>query len=269
MSVGTETQRRARLAKALADFWSGGDGPTHGDLNDAFAIAGMDPDGGSKRDRVSQAVRGVPTANLFTLVDQLIELLRYHYLPSSDEPTLSRLRNALGAFGFRLSDDFNLTSDLRPDLDRLPELPALREHVDRIQRAMRDGDDAQLLGSTKELLESTAKVVLERAGQSPPAKFPALLTAAFEALHLHPKSTPATGTRLEEPVRKIVGGALQVVLGIDELRNTSGTGHGRSGPTSLSPRHARLAAGAGVTVASLLLDTLDDPNAPWRGDAVN
>jgi hypothetical protein len=181
---------------------------------------------------------------------------------------MRKLRDALGLFGFNLREDFHLTSDARPDLNRLPDLPALREHVDRIHRALRDGDDAQLLGSTKELLETTAKVVLERTGQPIPSKFPGLLTAAFEALHLHPKATPSSGTPLEEPVRKIVGGALQIALGVDELRNTSGTGHGRTTPTVLGARQARLAAGAGVTIATLLLDTLDDPEAPWRKRAV-
>jgi hypothetical protein len=69
-------------------------------------------------------------------------------------------------------------------------------------------------------------------------------------------------------VRKLVGRALQNALRGDELRNTSGTRHGRTTPTVLVARQARLAAGAGVTIATLLLDTLDDPEAPWRKRAV-
>lgn len=113
-------------------------------------------------------------------------------------------------------------------------------------------------------LESTAKLVLETVGAVVPRKFPGLLSAAFDALHLHPKATPSTGTDLEEPIRKILSGALQITLGIAELRNAKGTGHGRAAPVQLSRRHARLAAGTGITVATLLLDTLDDPTARWR-----
>jgi hypothetical protein len=76
----SEEQRRARLAKVLADFWYGGAGPSHGELDDAFAIAGVEPEAASKRDRVSDAVRRVKAEQLFTLVDQLIELLRYDFL---------------------------------------------------------------------------------------------------------------------------------------------------------------------------------------------
>lgn len=257
--------QRVRLARAFADFWYGGNGPSHGEIADAFAVAGVDPQPGSKRDRVSEAIRTVPGRDLFTLADQLMDLLRVRELPNADTATLKRLRDALHPFGIVLDDGFELRASVQPGLDHLPDLPALRDHVSRIQRSIRDGDDAQLVGSTKELLETTAKVVLERANQPAPAKFPALLTAAFDALELHPKATPSTGTPLEAPVRKILGGALQIVLGVDELRNTHGTGHGRAGPpVVLRARHARLAAGAGVTVSTLMLDTLDDPDAPWR-----
>jgi hypothetical protein len=259
------TQYRARLARALAEYWYGGDGPSHGELEDAFAVAGVSPAPGSKRDRVSEAVRSASDDELPTLVGQLIELLRVRDLPAADAASVERLRGAMRAFGFTLDDNFEVSFRLEPGVDHLPDSPALRDHVAKIQRAVRDGDNAQLLGSTKELLESAAKLVLERTGaDSIPSKFPALMAAAFEALHIHPKATPSTGSDLEEPVRKVVGGALQIVLGIDELRNTHGTGHGRSEVVRLSDRHARLAAGAGVTVATLLLDTLDDDGAPWR-----
>lgn len=198
-----------------------------------------------------------------TLCNQFVELLRDRDLPRSEPDDLQPLRDALASYGFNLDDDFTLSSNHRPDLERLPDLPALRDHIARIQRAHRDDDAAQLPGSTKELLESTAKVVLEPTGKSTPQKFPALMVAAFQALHIHPKANASTGTPLQEPVRRIVG-ALQIVLGIEELRNAHGTGYGGPEPRALSFRHAQLAVDAGLTVARLLLNTLDDPAAPWR-----
>jgi hypothetical protein len=262
--VVTSPTQRARLAKVFGDFWYGGAGPSHGEIDDAFAVAGVEAEPGSKRDRVSDAVQRARDDQLRTLIEQLVDLLRLHELPGADQATLTRLRSAMRPFGLELDETFEVHQPTLPRFDHVPDEPALREHIDRIQRAIRDGDDAQLLGSTKELLETTAKVVLRAAGKNTPTKFPALLTAAFEALHLHPKATPSTGTPLEKPVREILGGALQVTLGIDELRNSHGTGHGRVAAARLSRRHARLAAGAGVTIATLLLDTLDDPEAPWR-----
>ncbi len=108
-----------------------------------------------------------------------------------------------------------------------------------MQRALDEEDSAQLVGSSKELLETTAKVVLARFGESEPPKFPALLTRALEALMIHPKSEAAKREDLADPVRRILGGVLQVALAVNELRNASGTGHGRATPpVSLGSRHA-------------------------------
>jgi hypothetical protein len=92
-----------------------------------------------------------------------------------------------------MTDDFHLASDHRPDLSRLADLPALREHVDRLQRSIRDRDTAQLLGSTKELLETVAKVVLGTTSSEPAKKFPALLTAPFDGDAASSEGVPICG----------------------------------------------------------------------------
>jgi hypothetical protein len=43
---------------------------------------------------------------------------------------------------------------------------AIREHLDRISRAVENEDPAQVIGSAKELIESTAKVVLVQRGMT-------------------------------------------------------------------------------------------------------
>ncbi|MDE0135297.1 MAG: hypothetical protein OXM54_10710 [Acidimicrobiaceae bacterium] len=76
------------------------------------------------------------------------------------------------------------------DASTLPDEPVVREHVRRLQLALDEDDPALLLGSRKELLESTAKIVLARVGEAPPTTYPALVTRALEVLMLHPKSAP-------------------------------------------------------------------------------
>ena len=69
-----------------------------------------------------------------------------------------------------------------------------------------------------------------------------------------------------DAVKKILGGASTIALGVAELRNRGyGTGHGAAGRrVGLSPRHAHLAVNAAVTWCQLMLDTLNDQQAPWR-----
>ena len=230
----------------------------------AFAVAGLAGDEpGTKRERVFHAICNAHDDQMGLLVEHLCDGLREAFTVA-DLATLNRLRRALVPFALELDENFEIRQPVSSNLHVVTDIPALREHAARIHRAIRDDDDPQVLGSTKELLETTAKLVLERTGSTTPKKFPALLIAAFEALHLHPKAPPSAGTPLEGPVRDILNGALRITLGIDELRNSHGTGHGRTTPTALSRRNTRLAANAGVTVATFMLDTLDDPRAPWR-----
>ncbi|MER5322531.1 abortive infection family protein [Streptosporangium roseum] len=95
-----------------------------------------------------------------------------------------------------------------------------------------------------------------------------LICRAQQGLHLSP-AKKASGPDGTEAVKKILGSASAsaIAVGVAELRNRGyGTGHGPAGPRSgLSSRHAHLAANAAVTWCELILETLTDPRAPWRG----
>jgi hypothetical protein len=62
---------------------------------------------------------------------------------------------------------------------------------------------------------------------------------------------------------------MTITAGLAELRNKGyGTGHGPNGErVGLRPRHARLAVNTAMTWCSFILDTLADPEAPWRTEA--
>lgn len=145
---------------------------------------------------------------------------------------------------------------------------AIKEHLDRLQRSAYD-DPALAIGVAKELVESTAKIVLAERGLlvSNKEKFPALVSKAQRALDLHPSSAHA-GPDRTDAVKRILGSLVSVTEGLDELRNRGyGTGHGPAGKrVGLRPRHARLAVNTAVTWCNFMLDTLADPKAPWRAE---
>jgi hypothetical protein len=133
-------------------------------------------------------------------------------------------------------------------------------------------DPALAVGSAKELIESTAKVVLAERGELVDARdeIQNLIRRAQQSLLLHPSnSTP--GPDGTDAVKNILGGASTIALGVAELRNRGyGTGHGAAGRrVGLSPRHAHLAVNAAVTWCQLMLDTLNDQQVPWRVRASN
>jgi hypothetical protein len=189
-----------------------------------------------------------------------------------DDPYLQRFYNSLRRDG--CSVDHPGTGLITPPADRgslrslatLTDPTAIQEQLDRIRRAIID-DPALVIGSAKELIESTAKVVLLERGRPVNDKddLPALARAAQEALGLHPSST-TPGPDGSDAVKKILGAVTTIATGLGELRNRGyGTGHGTAATrVGLRSRHAHLAVNAAVTWCELLLDTLADPEAPWR-----
>ncbi|WP_245775205.1 abortive infection family protein [Nonomuraea wenchangensis] len=98
----------------------------------------------------------------------------------------------------------------------------------------------------------------------PRADIQELIREAQKALLLQPnKAASPDGT---DAVKKILGSASAIAIGVAELRNRGyGTGHGPARARhGLRPRHAHLAANAAITGCELILETLADPDAPWR-----
>lgn len=143
---------------------------------------------------------------------------------------------------------------------------AIRDQLGRLQRTA-ESDPALAIGTAKELIESTAKTVLQELGIAVNDKddLPALVKQAQEALGLHPAAAHP-GPDGTDAVKRILGGLMNIAAGLGELRNRGyGTGHGPKGErVGLRPRHARLAVNAAMTWCSVMLDTLADAEAPWK-----
>jgi hypothetical protein len=148
-------------------------------------------------------------------------------------------------------------------LDRLRDPAGIEDAFRRINLLLGD-DPAGVVGAVKELIEATAKTVLNEMAQSipPNADLPALVGAAQKALGLTPSGTGSVDS--SEPVKKVLGGLKGIAIGLGELRNAEGSGHGRAKASGLEARHARLALNAGRTWCEIVLDTFIDPRAPWR-----
>ncbi|MEU4711636.1 abortive infection family protein [Nocardia salmonicida] len=186
---------------------------------------------------------------------------------------LDAIRKELDRDGYILDNNGRITpkptGHLRDSAIAATQDPsAIRDHLERIARAVADEDPAQVIGSAKELIESTAKIVLVERGLPVNDKddLPKLVLQAEQALLVHP-TNHAPGPDGSDAVRKILGGATTVTAGIAELRNRGfGTGHGQAGKrVGLGARHAHLAFNGARTWCEFILDTLADPDAPWHG----
>ncbi|WP_280345664.1 abortive infection family protein [Nocardia neocaledoniensis] len=198
--------------------------------------------------------------------------LFYHpHVPDWDPSDLiERIRRLLARDGYTLGEDGGISGGpsivlKAEDLSNLRDATVIFQHLERIEHAVVREDPALAIGSAKELIESTAKLVLSERGLpvDDSADLPKLVVLAEEALQLHPKQAKP-GPDGSQTVRKVLGAAQTITSGIAELRNDYGTGHGReTPPPGLGSRHARLAVNGARLWCQFLLDTLGDSQAPW------
>jgi hypothetical protein len=147
----------------------------------------------------------------------------------------------------------------------LTDPSAIWEHMERITATM-DSDPAAAISGAKALIESTTKLVLNELGAEydPRADIPELVKLAQKALRLHPSQVAPTAKGAETTTR-ILSNLSQLAIGVAELRNEYGPDHGRTSPVvGLGHRQVHLAVGSATVYCRLLLETLEDPKAPWK-----
>lgn len=133
----------------------------------------------------------------------------------------------------------------------------LNQYILRIQDVI-ESDPELAVGSTKELLESTMKTILEKQGQtlSGNENFPSLVRLMQKAIKLDPSEVKSTA-RSSDLIKRTLSNLGQLTSGINDLRRDYGTGHGRAVPSGITPRHARLAVNAGAALAVFLIETYE------------
>ncbi len=267
------------LGAVLGDFFEGGGGPSHDQLDQAIVRTGLtagDPAPGGrtrhgpplgKTKRIRQvlvyATDHEPAAGL-TLAQQIVALLRADgaFTPALESyaglQKIARLSEAFTRIGFTLDPNGALQPVVIDNLAGTQLTEALLAYVNRINL---NPDDAPLqIGTGKELDEAAARHVLEeRTGSYPVAghagSFPVTLAGAFTAVGF---AVPPQVRLDNDPHRQVQQCLFLLGTAVNRLRNEAGTGHGRpSHPGSVvRPAEARLVARATALIAGALLDEL-------------
>ena len=265
------------VAATLGAFVADGDGPRHSDLTGVFGRAGYgraapyDRDNlrlqPNKQDRVRRTVIAAvrEPARSSDLVNGLLSQYRaFGFFRPNTDPAAEAIRQervtaAASAFA-RVNWEFTQQGELRPAgvgaVISAAGRPAIEEQLDRLRRATED--PGLMLGTAKEMLESTAKYVLEAFSVPYTTKtdFDHLWHLARDRLGLTPQSVDTTQPGGQE-VREILHSSWTIARMTNILRNHEGTGHGRTLPTAVSPDIASLVVREACSVAQLVLATLD------------
>ena len=268
------------LGSVLGDFFEAGAGPSHDELDRAFARSGLaagDPaPGGRGRTGPIGKTKRVRHVLVFAtdrdaaaglrLAQDIVSLLRADgaFSQSLDAyagpDKIDRLRQAFQRVGFLLDSNGALRPIVIDNLSGTELTDALRSYVDRINL---NPDDAPLMiGTGKDLDEATARHVLEeRVGGytvgGHAGSYPVTLASAFTALQL---ALPPTVNLDSDPHRQVQQCLFLLGVAVNRLRNEAGTGHGRPHAprktNPLSAAEARLVARATALIAGALIDHL-------------
>lgn len=134
----------------------------------------------------------------------------------------------------------------------------LSQQITRIKASI-DSDPELAIGTSKELVETICKTILtdRQVEFSKSDKFPSLVKKTVRVLNLAPDDIDDR-VKAIETIRQLLSNLSAISNGLAELRNPYGSGHGKDGKhRGLQPRHARLAAGAGITLATFLFETFE------------
>lgn len=135
----------------------------------------------------------------------------------------------------------------------------LVRQITRMESAVND-DPGLAIGTAKELIESVCKTILDERGidDYDSLELPKLVRLTVKELKLTPPDI-SDSAKAADSIKRILSNLVTITSGIAELRNSYGTGHGKSAKTKgLGARHARLAIGAASTLAVFLFETHKD-----------
>jgi hypothetical protein len=244
--------------------------PSHSDIEFQIARAGLqagDPKGQGqlvgKAKRVRNTLNWALENNISggqKLVDALISLLRgcggFRSTSSNfvGSEVIADVAAALRTEGYELTSDGELRPLLLDNLSGTALTAALESYV---RRAKRGVDDAALVtGTGKDLLEATAAhILVERYNSyASSSNFPTLLGQAFSAIGMVTSQHPVQSG--EAPQRRLERAMFEIACAINNLRNKTGTGHGRPWLPSVSDSEARTAIQFMGTIAERMLEAL-------------
>jgi AbiJ N-terminal domain 3/Abortive infection C-terminus len=158
--------------------------------------------------------------------------------------------------GRRITGPRDLSAALvLPEYTRLRDPEVLQEHLRRISAGL-EADPAAAIGSSKELVESVCKVILDDYSEAYTRNdnLPDLYKKTATMLRLNVEAVRES-TRGSEAARRTLGALVTIVHSLAELRNELGLGHGRAKSSAASTRHAWLAFNAASAIAQFLLET--------------
>lgn len=118
-----------------------------------------------------------------------------------------------------------------------------------------DKNPTQVIGVSKELIESICKTILKMKNieYSKNDDMTNLLKKTFDSIELVKFAQSDEQDSIDKSLKKIKGGFCSLIMGISEIRNEYGSGHGKTSDfLALDVKYAKLIADSSITISSFL-----------------
>jgi hypothetical protein len=259
------------LIKIFRRFFIGGNGPTHREISTIVKRLGIewaDPlekePSIFKTDRIELILGRLQTedevGNKF--VAAILGCLSEHgFLADSDlnqfQENACKLAKWLDEHNLELSQSGEIVAKKENFSLVNPTFKSLDTQYRRLMKSSNDGQ--QIIGYAKELLEATMKYVLERTGVkvSKNVKLPSLIHQAMESVDLLPEQVEMT-QESQAHLRSLLQNLKSTAGIIGEIRNDSGTGHGRVEQVYVPPSVAKFVSDSSLILVRVMLDAIGE-----------
>lgn len=185
------------------------------------------------------------------LLKDLFEYYEIHLMDSDKENNPERYiryNKNKGLLDSLISENKLVKSDINIDSDYIQkQIIFINENVDK--------NPTQAVGVSKELIESICKTILKKNNIefTKNDNINALVKVTFDSIELLEVIPSDKQKTLSESLKKIRGGFTSIIMGISEIRNDFGGGHGEpSDFVALDIKYAKLVANFAITISSFL-----------------
>ena len=166
-------------------------------------------------------------------------------------------------YGWRRVYNQNIIiNDLLDDIIRKFDSDYLRSQITLMNGAI-DINPYEAIGKAKELLETCCKTILRKKNVPVGKKWDVmkLTNETCGVLKLTPNNID-NDVMASITIKNLLQNLSIISQSVAELRNSYGSGHGKDARfKGLSPRHARLAVGASVTLVHFLFETFEEKHS--------
>lgn len=192
---------------------------------------------------------------IIKLVTDLIEYIEYQNIEDLLTVEKRNLYPKLKALMSKFSTNQTFSSTLVTDVKEKFNDVYIASQLS-IMMSLVEESPSDVIGKSKELIESCFKHILDEFDEeySPSSTVAQLRKQVFLKLNLDPKEN--VSAKNNNDVKKILSSFIQVVDGLNSLRNDKGDGHGKGkNYTELPVRYAKLAMNASLTIVHFTWDT--------------